>query len=485
MDAANAVLRPIGNLATRGVNGGNVMKLRGKDAQFLYGSSGILYLDISGTSKGSPKSAFSDALPPSPVAYIFLGEGVDASRIKRSIANVRDQQIDYENWLYIIRQPLPDVGNGGEIVAVFSADQLRGLVWRTIKIVAMVSVAVLLVTILVAVMLGRWISRPVIITSNQIKEISETLDLSKRVEISSKSEIGETATAFNGLLDKMQEILGEVDGSTTHLKQATDRLSASTAISSQRIHDQEMQTEQVVVAMTEMSAVVNNVASNAAQAASAAKQANKEAGAGLVVVNQTVGAIDDLASNIESVHSVIQRLGEESENIGGVLDVIRGIAEQTNLLALNAAIEAARAGESGRGFAVVADEVRSLASRTQQSTQEIQAMIERLQSGAREARKTIEGGRSQARTSVEQASGAGESLRSIASTVGIITQMNTEIESNVKEQAIAVEGINQSVARINEITENTTQDVKGAASGSEQLAALADNLTGLIGQFKI
>ncbi len=175
---------------------------------------------------------------------------MDTGPIKSSIAKVRGQQIDYDNWLYVIRQPLPEVVNGGEVVAVFSAERLHGLVWRTVKNVAMVSVVVLILTILIAVMLGRWISRPVIITSKRIQQISETLDLNERVEISSKSEIGETAGAFNRLLDKVQEIMGEVDGSTTQLKQAADHLSKSTAIASQRIHEQEKQTEQVVVAMT-------------------------------------------------------------------------------------------------------------------------------------------------------------------------------------------------------------------------------------------
>src|SRR5690606_31968978 len=158
----------------------------------------------------------------------------------------------------------------------------------------------------------------------------------------------------------------------------------------QGIHNQQTETDQVATAMNEMTATVQEVARNAQQAPDAAHRATNEASAGKRVVSQTIDAIDTLANEVQKAADVIHTLEIDSGNIGGILDVIRGIAEQTNLLALNAAIEAARAGEQGRGFAVVADEVRTLASRTQSSTQEIQQMIEKLQSGARQAVSVME-----------------------------------------------------------------------------------------------
>jgi methyl-accepting chemotaxis protein len=180
---------------------------------------------------------------------------------------------------------------------------------------------------------------------------------------------------------------------------------------------------------------VQEVARNATEAAKAASHSDEEAQNGQAVVDRTINAIDALASEVDRAANVIHRLEQDSDKIGTVLDVIKGIAEQTNLLALNAAIEAARAGEQGRGFAVVADEVRTLASRTQQSTAEIQQMIERLQAGAQEAVSVMEDSRSRASDSVSSAQSAGQSLESITRSVASITDMNTQIASAADEQS--------------------------------------------------
>ena len=482
---SQAVMHPIANLAARGVNGGNVMKLRGADAQALYKASGLKYLAISGMSKAMPASAFSDAMPPRAIEYSYVGEGEDETLLKSSSAGVDELMIDEQNWLLITRQKLPDVENGGEVVAIFSAEVLEGSVLRTIESVLLVALPVLVITVLIAVFLGRWISRPIIATSQQIAGISETLDLTRRVAISANNEVGDTAKAFNQLLDKVQEIISEVGTSTGQLTHAAEQFSTSATAASERIQDQETQTEQVATAMTEMTAVVDVVAGNASSAAEAAQKANSEAVSGQEVVTRTATTINELASGVEAANAAIQRVGSDSQSIGGVLDVIRGIAEQTNLLALNAAIEAARAGESGRGFAVVADEVRMLASRTQQSTEEIQRMIERLQSGVDEAVQSIGRGQDQAQISVEQAKAAGCSLQEITRSVVTINEMNGQIAVSAKEQLTVTEDVSRNVVRINELTEYASTDAKSTAESSNELVTLAEQLNGLVRQFKL
>jgi methyl-accepting chemotaxis protein len=485
LHTSQAVMHPIANLATRGVNGSNVMKLQGKDAQALYKASGLKYLRISGMSKAMPASVFASAQPPKAIEYSFVGENEDVAMLKSVVAGVTDQKIDEQNWLLIVRQKLPDVENGGEIVAVFSARDLEGSVLRTIKLVLLVALPVIIITVLIAVYLGRWISRPIVAISQQITEISETLDLTSRVDISANNEVGDTAKAFNHLLDKVQEIMLQVDESSGLLTSSSEQLNQSVVATSQRIQEQEVQTEQVATAINEMTVVMDVVAGNANSADEAAQQANVEAANGHAVVSKTAGSINDLAQSIETANSAIQRAGEDSHSIGGVLDVIRGIAEQTNLLALNAAIEAARAGDSGRGFAVVADEVRSLASRTQQSTEEIQQMIERLQTGVKEAVHAIGKSQEQAEVSVEQVHTAGNSLQEITGSVITITEMNAQIALSAKDQAAATEDVNRSIVRINDLTESASTDAQCCAESSEQLADLAVNLNGLVRQFKL
>jgi methyl-accepting chemotaxis protein len=192
-----------------------------------------------------------------------------------------------------------------------------------------------------------------------------------------------------------------------------------------------------------------------------------------------------LAKDVEEVADVIQKLESDSNNIGGVLDVIRGIAEQTNLLALNAAIEAARAGEQGRGFAVVADEVRTLAQRTQQSTEEIQHMIEQLQSGANNAVQAMKLGRDRAESTVQQAMQAGESLDAIKAAVGTITDMNTQIASAAEEQSAVAEEVNRNIINISDVAIKTTENVNETAEASAKLSQMAMQFSSLVHQSKL
>ncbi|MFC6673905.1 methyl-accepting chemotaxis protein [Marinobacterium aestuariivivens] len=191
-----------------------------------------------------------------------------------------------------------------------------------------------------------------------------------------------------------------------------------------------------------------------------------------------------LADDVDRAADAMREVEQDSGSIGLVLDVIRNIADQTNLLALNAAIEAARAGEHGRGFAVVADEVRSLASRTQQSTEEIRQTIEKLQNGTQSAVLVMEQGQTRARGSVEQAGQAGEALAAIAAAIASISDMNTQIATASEQQSAVTEEINRNIHQISSLS---TQSAEGARQGSEatsELARLAAELQREVGRFR-
>jgi len=310
-------------------------------------------------------------------------------------------------------------------------------------------------------------------------------NLTARSTVNGQDEIGELATAFNAMLDEFKNAIGQIAGASTQLAAAAEEMSAITEQTNQGVREQQNEVDQVATAMNEMTATVQEVARSAEQAANAAHDADQAAKSGAVIASEAMSGIDKLVGEVEKSAAVIGDLETESENIGAVLDVIKGIAEQTNLLALNAAIEAARAGEQGRGFAVVADEVRTLASRTQQSTQEIHAMIERLQSGASNAVRVMERARQQGKHGVEQVERTAESLASIAAAVGTINDMNTQIASAAEEQSAVAEEINRNVVNISQVSAQSAQGSEQTALASTELARLASEMQTLVARFKI
>lgn len=344
----------------------------------------------------------------------------------------------------------------------------------------------LLIGLGLALIIARGITRPICVAVEAMDDIAKgDGDLTKRLDEEGKNEIARLSGAFNRFAEKVQNLVIEISTSTTNLSTAAEHVSAITVQTNEGIHRQQMETEQVATAMNEMTSTVQEVARSATQAAESTSHANDEANTGRRVVEKTIDVIQSVAHEVGNAATVIEQLERESENIGTVLDVIKSIAEQTNLLALNAAIEAARAGEQGRGFAVVADEVRTLASRTQQSTREIQEMIERLQSGTKNAVVVMTSGSEQAQTGVNQAMQAGASLTNITQSVTTINDMNAQIASAAEEQNAVAEEMNRNIVAINTVAESTAMGAHQTAEASQELARLAEQLQGLVSQFKV
>jgi len=364
-------------------------------------------------------------------------------------------------------------------------DDVREAFWQTATTIGLISLLVVVFVVAAVYWIGRSIARPIVAASEAMREVaSGSGDLTRALSSEGNDEVAALTGHFNQFVAKIRTIVSAVGDSSARLATAADELSAVTRENSGSANAQRAETEQVAAAIEQLNASSQDVSRNAAEAANAATKTDEAAVAGRAVMVRAVESMQELSGEIDSAGNVIDKLKSESENIGSVLGVIRGVAEQTNLLALNAAIEAARAGEQGRGFAVVADEVRTLASRTQDSTEEIQTMIERLQSEAGKAVTVMQGGRVKTRETLDFAAEADQSLTNIVELIARITGMNTQIASAAEQQTAVSRDLDRNVAQIAELAEKSVAGSEQTATASGELAQLGEQLRGMLSQFK-
>ncbi|MUF06416.1 HAMP domain-containing protein [Pseudomonas sp. CCM 7893] len=349
-----------------------------------------------------------------------------------------------------------------------------------------IAVIVLLVIAAVGMLVANTILRPLHLMKINLDDIAAGEgDLTRRLAITSQDELGELAGSFNRFVDKIHGLVRQITEMTSQLTGLVSQVSEQAQRSEQAMERQRHETDQVATAINEMSSAAHEVARSAQGAAVAAQQTDAEGQAAKRVVDGSIAQIHALVSDIRSSGVSLDSLQKDVSSIVSVLGVIRSIAEQTNLLALNAAIEAARAGEAGRGFAVVADEVRALASRTQQSTQEIQGMIDRLQKGTEAAVESMRRSSDAGDGTSAQANEAGASLDTMAQLIGTINSMNAQIASAAEEQTAVAEEINRSVHQIAVAVDSVADETQLGAQTSRSLADLGQRLGKLVGQFRI
>ena len=349
--------------------------------------------------------------------------------------------------------------------------------WVGMVIATLLAIAIAIITV-------SRITKP-LAEVNRILDIVASGDMTQRLDDTAKDEFGELSKSCNTLIDSLRSLIKGIISRSTQLAAASEETSAITAESSQAIRNQQAQVEQAATATTEMSSTSQTVSNSAQQALSEIKNADKEAERVKGISNNNKSTIEQLAREVDDASQVINKLHQDSASIGSILDVIRGIADQTNLLALNAAIEAARAGEYGRGFAVVADEVRSLASKTQESTQEIQSMIESLQTGAEAAVTAMSKGKQRAVSCVEQTDLASTALDSITFAVSQAHDVSEQISTAAQEQQQVAQEISERLESIVAIAEQTAEGASQTNISSSEVAKLAEELRLSVDAFKV
>lgn len=328
------------------------------------------------------------------------------------------------------------------------------------------------------------------ITSNiqQLSEATTTVsagDLTIKMTSDAHDETTQIVTALNAMVTHLNETITRIGSTSGILSSAAEQLSATTKNVSTNISGQQMQTEQIATAMNEMTATVQDIAKNAELLAVEVANAEQETTSGSVVINNTILAINTLAEGVGNAANVVADLEQSSNEIGSILNVIKGVAEQTNLLALNAAIEAARAGEHGRGFAVVADEVRTLATRTQQSAEQIQEMVNTLQNNTRQASSVMNAERQKAEEMSVNTQAATNSLNNIVNSMAKISGMSAQVATAAEEQGSVSEEINRNVNIVSDLSSQNMTGTQEVSTASQSLADLATELDQIVRSFKV
>jgi methyl-accepting chemotaxis protein len=353
---------------------------------------------------------------------------------------------------------------------------------RNLIIIVLVLVAAL--TVLLAILLTRSIVRPLNVAVKVAEDVANS-DLSKTVWVDGNDEVTRLQQALSTMQGNLRSTVQQISGSATQLASAAEELNAVTEEGSRGLQQQNNEIDMAATAVNEMTAAVEEVATNAVTTSEASQQSTAAAQQGQQRVSATVNAITQMNQDVAATSEQVRQLAGQTRDIGKVLEVIRAIAEQTNLLALNAAIEAARAGEAGRGFAVVADEVRALAHRTQQSTQEIETMVSGIQQGSSQAVSSMENSSNRAQSTLDVARSAGDALEEITRSIGEISQRNLVIASAAEEQAQVAREVDRNLVNIRDLSMQTSAGAHQTTAASQELSRLAVGLSQMVNRFKV
>lgn len=411
--------------------------------------------------------------------------GLDFSTIQQATNSNSDISIELDGEKYIIyAQKIDDTSL--ITVSIINYDSLVAPLFDAISGQMLVTTIVVIICTLLFNLLCNILFRPLNNVSQALAQIANgSGDLTQRIHVENKDEVGELANNFNIFVESLQQLIQHVRLQSQQLTEGSEQSTNRANNSVKELNLQQQEITMVATAVTEMASATREIASHAEQTAEAAQNSSSSTHKGRSLVIETKASINNLANEVNEASMVISELQQHSQEINTVLATIQGIAEQTNLLALNAAIEAARAGEQGRGFAVVADEVRVLSQRTHTSTEEIKSTIDILQQTTSRAVNLMQSSSKLANSSVEDADRAALALEEISSSVTLISDMATQIATAAEEQTHVTGEITQNITSIKDVTDLLVIDSTDSLTQSNSLKEQAIDLSEKVATFKL
>jgi len=448
--------------------------IRGKGVSDMYGP-------------GLPDAVIQDELDRKAMAGEQIIEEIDDENGHRlTVITPMKALPEYKGTNCLTCHPVAEGTILGAVRVTYSFAAMDQQISSNLRTVALIELGLIIAgVLLISLLLRTLVVKPINRLSRTIATIERDSDLSQRTRVHAKDEIGTMALAFNSMLDAFQNSLTQVTSSIHRLGDSSTAINDIAVISNEAVQAQQVQTTTIAAAINQMEAATLNVQKSAENTVAVSNQALEDSLQGNAITTDAIESMEEMRSRIETATAVIRKLDAQSQSVGTVLEVIQKIAEQTNLLALNAAIEAARAGEQGRGFAVVADEVRTLASRTHNSTEEINNIIETLQTDAREAVTAMDMALQSSNDGVEHVQRTSQALHQIAEEVRSINNMNHEVVNSVQEQSQMAGTVEQSMGSIVDTTRHTSERTGQLNSVAHELGNLASELETLVTRFKL
>lgn len=485
---AMIALQPIVSLAARSIDGGNVMNLKNTNGQDLYkANADLLFLQMYGVSAGTPATDFSDEIPPTAIDYNYTKEGFSENIMLRLInaSNVgKVEGVDYvlfkEENVLVVQRKL-DIQGGGVVNAVFSAEALED-VWRAVlKKISFVFVIVLIGSVMVALFVGNRMTKAIIETAQQVTSIAKTLDLTSKVRVSVKNEIGDLAHWFNSFIDRLQSMMSVVSNLTNQTNYSATEISAAVTEQSIIATQQSTSVSEIASTLEELSITSSQIFENSHSVVEISATALRQSESGMEAIGVIKEKMDQIAEdNKESTREIIE-LGKTSKEIGRVMDIINGIADQTKLIAFNAAIEAASAGEAGKRFGVVAVEIRRLADNVMSSTGEIAQRIEKIQQGinglviaSEKGAKRIQEGELLARQTLAGLENMVAGAKSTNDAADQISHSTRQQKTAMEQVLLALKEIEKGIRQSSTSIRQTTTITNGLTDSSERLKKLVD-----------